>query len=145
MNLTTKGRYAVMAMVDLGMQNRTVPVTLAEISKRQNIALSYLEQIFMRLRRAGLVDSVRGPGGGYVLSGKNENIKISDIIVAVDESIKITRCSDKSGGGCSHNKTKCVTHNLWDGLSRQIFSYLDNISLGDICDKNSSEEVRLHA
>lgn len=133
MNLTTKGRYAVMAMVDLALNANSKPVSLAEIAVRQDIALNYLEQIFMRLRRAGMVNSVRGPGGGYVLGLDPKDMTISDIVVAVDESIKMTRCSDESEGGCSKAKAKCITHNLWEGLSRKIYEYLNSISLDDVC------------
>lgn len=136
MNLTTKGRYAVMAMVDLAQKGDSGPVSLADIAQRQDIALSYLEQIFMRLRRAGLVQSVRGPGGGYVLGRRVEDIAIADIVVAVDESIKMTRCSSTSEGGCSSTKAKCVTHNLWEGLSRTIYGYLHSVSLADVCSRN---------
>lgn len=133
MNLTTKGRYAVMAMVDLALNADQKPVSLADIATRQDIALNYLEQIFMRLRRAGMVKSVRGPGGGYVMGLDPKKMTISDIVMAVDESIKMTRCSDESEGGCSKAKAKCITHNLWEGLSRKIYEYLNSISLDDVC------------
>ena len=133
MNLTTKGRYAVMAMVDLATHNGEGPVTLAEIAARQNIAVNYLEQIFMKLRKNGLVSSVRGPGGGYILPADAAGIKIADIVVSVDESIKMTRCGDKKASGCMHSGTKCITHDLWEGLSKQIFNYLNAITLADIC------------
>jgi Rrf2 family iron-sulfur cluster assembly transcriptional regulator len=138
MNLTTKGRYAVMAMVDLAMNGKEKPVSLADIASRQDIALSYLEQIFMRLRKAGLVKSVRGPGGGYIISINAENMPISDIVIAVDESIKMTRCGSDNKTGCinDHNKSKCMTHNLWEGLSEKIYEYLHSISLADVCKKN---------
>ncbi len=139
MNLTTKGRYAVMAMVDLALHSGGGPVTLAEISSRQDIAISYLEQIFMRLRKGGLVTSVRGPGGGYVIANDSLEVKIAEIIIAADESIEMTRCGNKKksahGGGCMHSGTKCLTHNLWEGLSQQIFGYLNSITLADICNK----------
>lgn len=129
-----------MAMADLAMHGGNGPVTLAEIALRQNIALNYLEQIFMKLRKNGLVKSVRGPGGGYVIPLETKDIMIADIVVAVDESIKMTRCADKGTetGGCMHGKVKCLTHNLWDGLSQQIFGYLNSISLADICNKNQA-------
>jgi Rrf2 family iron-sulfur cluster assembly transcriptional regulator len=139
MNLTTKGRYAVMAMADLAMQGGTTPITLSEIAIRQNIALNYLEQIFMKLRKKGLVKSVRGPGGGYIIPIEPVTIKIADIVIAVDESIKMTRCADNKNqepGGCMHGKSRCLTHNLWDGLGHQIFKYLNSISLADICNAN---------
>ncbi len=125
-----------MAMVDLAIHSDDGPVTLAQISQRQNIALNYLEQIFMKLRKNNLVNSVRGPGGGYTIPFDIGNIKISDIIVAVDEAIKMTRCSDVQSEGCMHGKVRCITHNLWDGLGRQIFDYLNSISLADICKNN---------
>jgi Rrf2 family iron-sulfur cluster assembly transcriptional regulator len=137
-NLTTKGRYAVMAMVDLATHGSSKPVVLADIARRQDIALSYLEQIFMRLRRAGVVSSVRGPGGGYMLATKAEDMPISDIVLAVDESIKMTRCSKESEGGCAHKQAKCITHNLWEGLSRRIFEYLNSITLDDVCNNRVS-------
>ena len=133
MNLTTKGRYAVMAMVDLAMNASDRPVSLSDISMRQDIALNYLEQIFMRLRRAGVVKSVRGPGGGYVLAFDAKDMSIARIVDAVDESIKMTRCSDDGEGGCSKTKAKCITHDLWEGLGRRINEYLSSISLDDVC------------
>jgi Rrf2 family iron-sulfur cluster assembly transcriptional regulator len=138
MNLTTKGRYAVMAMVDLAINGKGNPVSLADIAARQDIALSYLEQIFMRLRKAGLVKSVRGPGGGYIIAAKPEDMPISDIVIAVDESIKMTRCGNENKSGCisDHNKSKCITHNLWEGLSNKIYEYLHSISLADVCNRN---------
>ena len=135
MNLTTKGRYSVMAMVDLALNDKGQPVSLSEIAQRQNIALSYLEQIFNRLRKAGLVVSVRGPGGGYKVAKFFGEVKISEIVLAVEESIKMTRCSDGSDG-CMSDKTKCVTHNLWEGLGNQINGYLESITLQDVCLKN---------
>ncbi len=133
MNLTTKGRYAVMAMVDLAMDASGKPVSLSDISIRQDIALNYLEQIFMRLRRAGVVKSVRGPGGGYVLAFDSKDVNIAHIVDAVDESIKMTRCSSDDEGGCSKTKAKCITHDLWEGLGRKINEYLSSISLDDVC------------
>ncbi len=140
MNLTTKGRYAVMAMADLAMNSAQGPVCLAQISNRQNIAVNYLEQIFMKLRKSGLVKSVRGPGGGYVIPVDVVAIKISDIVLAVDESIEMTRCGNNDEDACmQHGKTKCITHNLWAGLGRQIFTYLHSISLADICNNNGQK------
>lgn len=150
MNLTTKGRYAVMAMADLAINSKGSPVVLADIAARQEIAVSYLEQIFMKLRRAGVVSSVRGPGGGYVVSRPVDEVSIAEIIAAVDESIKMTRCHEE--GGCMQKKSKCVTHNLWDGLSKAIYGYLRSISLGEVCrselDKKTmflKEEREFHA
>lgn len=138
MNLTTKGRYAVMAMVDLAMHSGGKPVVLADIAERQNIALNYLEQIFMRLRKGGIVQSVRGPGGGYILAVNAEELPIARIVVAVDESIKMTRCGNDAKSGCAHNRAKCMTHNLWQGLGNVIFEYLQSISLADVCNKNNT-------
>ena len=132
MMLTTKGRYAVMALVDLAAQERKSPVTLAAIAERQEIALPYLEQIFAKLRRSGLVNSVRGPGGGYALARGAENTFVSDIILAVEESIKMTRCEKESSAGCMKPKTRCLTHDLWEGLGDQIHNYLSGISLQDV-------------
>lgn len=137
MNLTTKGRYAVMAMADLAAHGGGGPVTLAEIAGRQDIAVSYLEQIFMKLRKKGLVKSVRGPGGGYVMLDGADQVKIADIVMAVDESIKMTRCSGGAGVGCMHGGARCATHDLWEGLGRQIFGYLNSISLADVCTGSS--------
>lgn len=135
MNLTTKGRYAVMAMVDLARNSNGEAVPLSEIALRQNIAVSYLEQIFMKLRRANLVESTRGPGGGYKICGSIDDMSISDIVVAVDESIKITRCNGSVGSlGCLHDKKICLEHDLWKGLSDHIFNYLSNIYLSDVCE-----------
>lgn len=132
MMLTTKGRYAVMAMVDLASQADEKPITLSAIAERQEIALPYLEQIFAKLRRSGLVDSVRGPGGGYALARGAENTFVSDIILAVEESIKMTRCEKESAAGCMKPKTRCLTHDLWEGLGDQIHNYLSGISLQDV-------------
>lgn len=135
MMLTTKGRYAVMALVDLAAQESKSPVTLAAIAERQEIALPYLEQIFAKLRRSGLVDSVRGPGGGYALARGAENTFVSEIILAVEESIKMTRCEKESAAGCMKPKTRCLTHDLWEGLGDQIHNYLSAISLRDVIDR----------
>ncbi len=129
MKLTTKGRYAVTAMLDLALHNGGQPVSLAEISERQDISLSYLEQLFSKLRRAGLVTSMRGPGGGYQLNGEPESIVVSDIIAAVDESVDATRCGGMSD--CQDNK-RCLTHDLWSDLSDQIRTFLSDITLADM-------------
>lgn len=131
MKLSTKGRYAVMAMVDLAAKSQGQPVSLADIASRQEISLSYLEQLFARLRREGLVKSVRGPGGGYLLSRPAEHVRIADIILAADEPLKATRCREGSAKGCtSHGR--CLTHDLWEELSRQIHLYLSSVSLADV-------------
>jgi Rrf2 family iron-sulfur cluster assembly transcriptional regulator len=134
MKLSTKGRYAVMAMVDLASHSRGQPVALADIAERQEISLSYLEQLFARLRRGGLVRSVRGPGGGYLLAMTAEEMKISDIILAVDEPVRTTRCAP-GPVGCHADKTRCLTHDLWEELGNQIHLYLSTVSLADVCER----------
>lgn len=134
MKLTTKGRYAVMAMADLARHSGGNPVALAEIAERQEISLSYLEQLFAKLRRGSLVKSVRGPGGGYLLARGADVIRISDVIMAVDEPIKATRCELGSPKGCLASSGRCITHDLWEGLSQQIHVYLNSVSLGDVID-----------
>ena len=135
MKLSTKGRYAVMAMVDLASASRGAPVALADIATRQEISLSYLEQLFAKLRKSGLVKSVRGPGGGYLLAHTMEQTRISDIILAVDEPIRATRCAVGSAAGCRANRSRCVTHDLWEELGNQIHLYLSSVSLADVCNK----------
>ncbi|MDA8231660.1 MAG: Rrf2 family transcriptional regulator [Magnetospirillum sp.] len=135
MKLSTKGRYAVMAMVDLTCHSQGNPVALADIAERQEISLSYLEQLFGRLRKGGLVRSVRGPGGGYLLSRPAGQMRISDIILAVDEPIQTTRCSPGSPAGCHHNKGRCLTHELWEELGNQIYLYLSSVSLADVVER----------
>jgi Rrf2 family iron-sulfur cluster assembly transcriptional regulator len=140
MRLTTKGRYAVTAMLDLAIHYERGSITLADISKRQEISLSYLEQLFSRLRKNGLVSSVRGPGGGYRLSRDAGDIDVAEVIAAVDESVDATRCKRK--GNCSHSE-RCLTHDLWCDLSDQIFEFLSNISLGELVQKSSVQEVAM--
>ncbi|HEY5339281.1 MAG TPA: Rrf2 family transcriptional regulator [Rhizomicrobium sp.] len=136
MRLSTKGRYAVMAMADLAAhEGGERPVSLAEIAKRQEISLSYLEQLFAKLRRGALVKSVRGPGGGYRLSRPAAEVRIADIIVAVDEPISATRCRPGSPKGCTGTTTRCVTHDLWEELGRQIHVFLSSVSLADVVEK----------
>lgn len=135
MKLSTKGRYAVMAMVDLASNSKGQPVALADIAERQEISLSYLEQLFAKLRKGGLVKSVRGPGGGYLLAHPIEESRVSDIIVAVDEPIRATRCAPGSPAGCRSNRSRCLTHDLWEELGNQIHLYLSSVSLADICNK----------
>ncbi|MGK2739967.1 Rrf2 family transcriptional regulator [Tepidicaulis sp. LMO-SS28] len=132
MKLSTKGRYAVMAMADLARHSEGSPVSLADIASRQEISLSYLEQLFSRLRKAGLVKSVRGPGGGYLLGHGQDETRISDIILAVDEPLKATRCHTGSPQGCMSDASRCLTHDLWDALSDQIHHFLASVSLGDV-------------
>jgi Rrf2 family transcriptional regulator, iron-sulfur cluster assembly transcription factor len=134
MRLSTKGRYAVMAMVDLAQYSEGNPVSLAEIADRQEISLSYLEQLFAMLRKNGLVKSVRGPGGGYLLAHDRSETRISDIILAVDEPIRATRCTPGAPVGCRGNRTRCLTHDLWEELGNQIHLYLNSVSLADVCE-----------
>ena len=136
MRLSTKGRYAVMAMVDLAKYGDGKPVALAEIAARQEISLSYLEQLFAKLRCAELVSSVRGPGGGYVLARTAEETRLSDIIAAVDESIQATRCSPGSAVGCTGNKTRCLTHDLWEELGNLIHLFFNSITLADVVNRS---------
>ncbi len=132
MKLSTKGRYAVMAMVDLALAPPDQPVSLSEISGRQGISLSYLEQLFAKLRRNKLVTSVRGPGGGYCLALPAEDLRVAEIIMAVDEPLKLTGCKDGAGHGCTSRTGRCLTHDLWDELGRRIYLYLNSISLADV-------------
>lgn len=138
MRLTTKGRYAVTAMLDLAYHNDKKLVTLTEIAKRQDISLSYLEQLFAKLRRAGMVSGVRGPGGGYRLARPPAEINVAEIITAVDESVDSTRCGGK--GNCQNNQP-CLTHELWMGLSRQIYDYLSGITLADLLAQHEVRQV----
>ena len=133
MKLSTKGRYAVMAMVDLALKGCDDPTSLCEISDRQEISLSYLEQLFAKLRRAGLVRSVRGPGGGYCLARDCCDIPIADIIVAVDEPIRATRCVPGKAG-CQTKGVKCVTHDLWAALGEHTYQFLSAVNLRDVVD-----------
>src|SRR6201994_3281084 len=136
MKLNTKGRYAVMAMADLAAhEGGDRPVSLAEIAKRQEISLSYLEQLFAKLRRGALVKSVRGPGGAYRLSRPSAEVRIADIIMAVDEPITATRCRPGSPKGCTGTTTRCVTHDLWEELGRQIHVFLSSVTLADVVEK----------
>ena len=131
MRLTTKGRFAVTALLDLAMQRSSGPVKLAEISKRQQISLSYLEQLFAKLRQRKLVDSVRGPGGGYCLAKNMEHVSVADIILAVDEPIDSTQCGGKEN---CHNDKKCMTHDLWKRLNELIFDHLGAVTLKQLVD-----------
>lgn len=138
MRLTTKGRYAVTAMLDLAIHSEIKPVTLTEIATRQTISLSYLEQLFSRLRRAEMVVGVRGPGGGYKLNREATEINVSDIILAVDEQVDLTNCEQK--GNCQDGEP-CLTHDLWMGLSDVVRTYLDGITLGDILERDAVKVV----
>ncbi len=140
MRLTTKGRYAVTAMLDLAIHYTDGPITLADISKRQGISLSYLEQLFSRLRKNGLVDSARGPGGGYRLSRAASEICVADVITAVDEKVDAMRCGGK--GNCQ-NDGQCLTHELWCDLSNQIYDFLKAIDLAQLVARKGVQEVAL--
>ena len=145
MKLTSKGRYAVMAMADLAKNRVKVPTSLTEIALRQGISIAYLEQLFLKLRKNNLVQSVRGPAGGYVLSKPPENIKLLSIISAVDEKIKTVKCRKESKKGCNGKSIKCITHNLWDDLETHINKFFEDNTLNDILfreDSNNSEEPK---
>ncbi len=138
MKLTSKGRYAVTAMLDVALHSQQNPVPLADISERQGISLSYLEQLFSKLRKAGLVASVRGPGGGYRLGTDANNIAIGTVIAAVDESVDATKCQGK--GDCQGG-TRCLTHTLWRDLSSRISDFLNNITLGELMTDNEVLQI----
>lgn len=139
MRLTTKGRFAVTAMIDLAMRQHQGPVTLAGISQRQKISLSYLEQLFGKLRRHELVESTRGPGGGYTLARSSKDITVADIIFAVDEPIDATNCG---GTGNCHDDGECMTHELWTNLNKKMIEYLDSVSLGELVDQQRGRDAR---
>jgi Rrf2 family transcriptional regulator, iron-sulfur cluster assembly transcription factor len=136
MKLSTKGRYAVMAMADIAIFGGENHVSLAEISQRQEISQEYLEQIFAKLRKCGLVESARGPGGGYKLARDMEDIRIADIVSAADEPLQITRCQGDAIEGCVAGG-QCLTHDLWSSLGRQVYSFLAAITLGDVVNKRN--------
>ena len=145
MKLTSKGRYAVMAMADLAKNYVTEPTSLTEISLRQGISIAYLEQLFLKLRKNNLVQSARGPSGGYVLSKPPGDIKLLSIIRAVDEKIKTVKCRKESKKGCNGKSIKCITHNLWDYLETHINKFFEDNTLNDILFKevrNKSEELK---
>jgi Rrf2 family iron-sulfur cluster assembly transcriptional regulator len=135
MKLTTKGRYAVTAMADLAAHAGDGPAALSDIALRQGISLSYLEQLFAKLRRAGLVTSARGAGGGYALANAPADTRVADIVAAVDEQIKTTACAPGSSIGCTGTSVRCLTHDLWDELGRQIALFLNAVTLEDILAK----------
>ena len=132
MKLTTKGRYAVMAMADLALYQTGKPVSLNDISLRQNISLSYLEQLFSKLKNGKLVKSIRGPSGGYILDKSPKDIKLSNIIFAVDEQVKTLNCKKDSKKGCNGKSVKCITHELWDELELYINNFFENKNLSDL-------------
>ena len=139
MKLTTKGRYAVMAMADLAANNNGKPVSLTDISLRQNISLSYLEQLFSKLKNEKLVKSIRGASGGYILDKNPRDIRISNIIFAVDEKVKTLNCKRESKKGCHGKTVKCITHNLWDDLEKHINQFFEKVSLNDLVKDNKME------
>ena len=139
MKLTSKGRYAVTAMLDLALHDQNGSVTLAKISRRQGISLSYLEQLFTRLRKHGLVTSTRGPGGGYSLAKPEHDIAIAEVIAAVDESVDVTRCAGKAN---CQNGERCLTHELWSELSDEIYRFLNDISLGQLVEQGSMTDSK---
>ena len=132
MKLTNKGRYAVMAMADLASNAKEAPISLSEISLRQNISLAYLEQIFLKLKNNKLVKSSRGANGGYILDKPASEIKLSNIICAVDEEVRTLNCKKNSKRGCNNKSTKCITHNLWDELDRHINGFFEKVKLQDL-------------
>ena len=145
MKLTSKGRYAVMAMADLAKNNVKKPTNLTEISLRQGISIAYLEQLFLKLRKNNLVQSARGPSGGYVLSKPPGDIKLLSIIKAVDEKIKTVKCRKESKKACNGKSIKCITHNLWDELETHINKFIEDNTLNDILFKevrNKSEDLK---
>ncbi|MEM8744485.1 MAG: Rrf2 family transcriptional regulator [Pseudomonadota bacterium] len=144
MQLSSKGRYAVMAMADLARYSNGKPVRLAAISERQKLSLAYLEQLFVKLRRAGLVKSMRGPGGGYRLARDAHDIPISAIMAAVEEPVKMTRCHTSEKAGCVGDN-RCLTHDLWRALGDHIVVFLGGVSLGDVIDNATAKEMAQQA
>ena len=138
MRLTTKGRFAVTAMVDLAMRQTRGPVTLAAISERQHISLSYLEQLFGKLRRSKLVSSVRGPGGGYNLAQPAQGITVADIVTAVDETLDATQCGGREN---CHEEKRCMTHDLWATLNEKMYDYLSSVTLADLVAHQAGKPV----
>ena len=139
MRLTTKGRFAVTAMIDVAMHGTKAPVTLAGVSQRQKISLSYLEQLFGKLRRHGLVDSVRGPGGGYRLARAPAAISVAEVIVAVDEPIDATQCAGRES--CKEDGKRCMTHELWANLNAHIFTFLRSVTLAELVSQQHKPDV----
>lgn len=140
MQVSSKGRYAVMAMADLATHGEGAVAPLAGISARQHISLSYLEQLFAKLRRAGLVDSLRGPGGGYRLAREAGDITLAEVMAAVDEPVKMTRCASEKSGGCVAEH-RCLTHDLWRSLSDHIVAFLADVTLSDVADNARAREA----
>jgi Rrf2 family iron-sulfur cluster assembly transcriptional regulator len=143
MKLTTKGRFAVTAMLDVALFSGSNPVNLAAVSDRQQISLSYLEQLFGKLRRAGLVDSVRGPGGGYVLAQSARKITVANIVSAVDEDMDARQCEGRED--CVDGGQRCMTHDLWSTLNQKMFDYLESVSLSDlVLTQNTRSQTSVH-
>ena len=141
MKLNTRGRYAVMALADMASFNTQNPVSLRDISLRQNISLVYLEQIFSKLKKNNIVKSIRGTNGGYILTKDPEKIKLSNIFLAVDEKVKTLQCKKESKKGCNGKLTKCITHNLWDDLEMYINDFFDKKNLGDLLKNNLEKRI----
>ena len=141
MKLTSKGRYAVMALVDLARFDNINPVSLRDISLRQGISLDYLEQIFSKLKKNNIVKSIRGTQGGYVLNKNPNDIKLTNIFHAVDEKVKTVQCKKESKKGCNGKATKCLTHNLWDELENHIYNFFDEKNLEDLVKENSERRI----
>jgi Rrf2 family transcriptional regulator, iron-sulfur cluster assembly transcription factor len=143
MRLTTKGRFAVTAMIDVAMRQDRGPVTLSGVSQRQQISLSYLEQLFGKLRRHEIVDSVRGPGGGYTLARRPQDVTVADIIIAVDEPLDATQCGGRENcrSPSVENGSRCMTHDLWANLNSRMVEYLDSVSLQDLVDQQRQKQV----
>ena len=141
MKLNTRGRYAVMALADMASFNRQNPVSLRDISLRQNISLVYLEQIFSKLKKSNIVKSIRGTNGGYILTKDPEKIKLSNIFLAVDEKVKTIQCKKESKKGCNGKLTKCITHYLWDDLEMHINDFFDKKNLGDLLKNNLEKRI----
>ena len=141
MKLTSRGRYAVMALADIASFDRQKPVSLRDISLRQNISLVFLEQIFSKLKKNNIVKSIRGTNGGYILTKDPEKIKLSNIFLAVDEKVKTLQCKKESKKGCNGKLTKCITHNLWDDLEMYINDFFDKKNLGDLLKNNLEKRI----
>tara|TARA_R110002050_G_scaffold54754_1_gene123844 strand:- start:16089 stop:16571 length:483 start_codon:yes stop_codon:yes gene_type:complete len=141
MKLGTKGRYAVMAVVDLAKHGSDKPISLSEISERQEISLSYLEQLFSKLRKSSIVLSARGAQGGYMLARNASHITIAEIVSAAEEPLRLTRCSKIIGNGCMSSNSRCLTHNLWEELGNHIYEFLDSVTLDDVLNKNTGQSM----
>jgi len=141
MKLNTRSRYAVMALADIASFSTQNPVSLRDISLRQNISLVYLEQIFSKLKKNNIVKSIRGTNGGYILIKDPEKIKLSNIFLAVDEKVKTVQCKKESKKGCNGKLTKCITHNLWDDLEMHINDFFDKENLGDLLKNNLEKRI----